>query len=436
MARLSEGFDMYTGKNLGREKNGATKILRYLGPQAKNDFGQFYAHNPQLEGTQLQTADDPNSYLNMDYEMQLGTKIDYLFFQSSRLLQATEIQLLQNQCEQERTQILTNLMLALENPRLAGYMLTGNRSMFLETDGSPAWLYHCPKVHSPLHTMNQCYDKIPILYEGEIRFVDPITRQTYPDAVPQNCSDRIKNLFQLDMDQEDSWYTLTPGIVHQDRPAIFGPKKITPMSAQSLTGSQDAGMYTRNELRGFWDNILINAASRTALKKFSQNLIIYSKSPEGSDEFHYYTPKTEFYVDKMVSPEYFKDRFMDTFGPVAYFLEHCGIYFSVFLFFKLIIDVVVMVIRHLEISKMTGASLGFGKTLLSASYNIFLTSVLTSMYDPRAPPLAAMTQEKLTLCHEEELQDMRDTPKKKEEHIYPVMSPAQFSKAVSPISPI
>ena len=124
MARLSEGFDKDSGTNLGREKKGATKVLQYLGPRAKNDFGQLYAHNPQLDGTQLHQADKPNSYLNMDYEMHLGTKIDFLFFQSSRLLQATEIQLLQNQCEQERTQILTNLLLALENPRLAGYMLT------------------------------------------------------------------------------------------------------------------------------------------------------------------------------------------------------------------------------------------------------------------------------------------------------------------------
>ena len=436
MARLSEGFDMNTGRNRGCEKNGATKILLYLGPRAKNDFGQLYAHNPQLEGTHLQQEDNPKSYLNKDYEMHLGTKIDYLFFQSSRLLQATEIQLLQNQCEQERTQILAKLMLALENPRLAGYMLTGNRSMFLETDGSLAWLYHCPKVYSPLHTMNQCYVKIPILYEGEIRFVDPITRQTYPDAVPQNCSDRIKNLFQLDMDQEVSWYTLTPGIVHQDRPAIFGPKELTPMTAQPLIGSQDAGMYTRNEIRGFWDNILINAASRTALKKFSQNLIIYSTQPEGPDGLHYYTPRTDFYVDKMISPEYFKDRFMDTFGPVAYVLEHCGIYFSVFLLLKIIIDVVVMVIRHLEISRMTGASLGFGETLLCASYNIFRTSVLTSMYDPRAPAFAAVEEERKTLYGEEELLDLRNNHKKKEEHIYPVMSPAQFNQTVTPIPPV
>ena len=88
---------------------------------------------------------------------------------------------------------------------------------------------------------------------------------------------------------------------------------------------------------------LINESSRIALEKFSQNLIIYSTPQDGSDGFHYYTPRTEFYVDKMISPEYFKDRFMDTFGPVAYILEHCGIYSSVFLFLKLIIDFIVMI---------------------------------------------------------------------------------------------
>ena len=199
MDRLSEGFDMDTGRNLGRDQNGATRVLQYLGPKEKGDFGQLYAHNPKLEGTQKLQTMDPDSYLNINYELHLGTKTDYLFFQSSRLLQATEIQLLQNQCEQERTQILTNLMLAPENPRLAGYMLTGNRSRFMETDGSVAWLYHCPKVQSPLHTMNQFYDKIPIFYRGDIQFVDPITRQNYPHATTQNCSDRIKKLFQLDM---------------------------------------------------------------------------------------------------------------------------------------------------------------------------------------------------------------------------------------------
>ena len=204
-------------------------------------------------------------------------------------------------------------MLALENPPLAGYILTGNRSMFLETDGSVPWLYHCPKVHSLLHTMNQCYDKIPILYRGQSQFVDPITRQTYPHATTQNCSDLIMNLFQLDMDHEDPWYTLTPGIVHQNKPAIFGLQDINPVASHTFIGSQDAGMYTRNELKGFCDSILINADSRTALKKFSQNLIVYTTAEEGRDVSYYYTPQTEFFVDKMISPGYFKDQYLDTF---------------------------------------------------------------------------------------------------------------------------
>ena len=86
---------------------------------------------------------------------------------------------------------------------------------------------------------------------------------------------------------------------------------------------------------------------------------------------------------------------MDTFGPIAYVLEKCGSYFSVFLFLKLIIDLIVKVIRHMEINKLTGASLGFGKTLLSASYNIFMTSVLTSVFDSHAPSLAAIEQNKI-----------------------------------------
>ena len=97
-------------------------------------------------------------------------------------------------------------MLSLENPRLAGCMLTGNRSMFLETDGSLAWLYHCPLFHSPLHTMNQCYDRIPILYEGQIQFVYPITRQSHPAANIKKCTDRKKTYFNL------TWTKKTHGI--------------------------------------------------------------------------------------------------------------------------------------------------------------------------------------------------------------------------------
>ena len=208
------------------------------------------------------------------------------------------------------------------------------------------------------------------------------------------------------------------------------------MTAQPLTGSQDAGMYTRSELRGFWDNILINVASRTALKNFSQNLIIYSTSQEGSDGFQSYTLRNEFYVDKMISPEYFKDRVVDTLGPVGYIFEHCGVYFSVSLFLKPITDLIVLIIKHMEINRMTSASLGFGKTLLSVSYNIFLTPVMTSMYNPKASGLASDAPRKVDPGVDIELYGMREDAKKKEEHLYPVVNSAALGFSTLPVSPV
>ena len=104
VALISGGFELRSGRNLGKERNGATQILQYIPPTENNGLARLYAYDPKH--TSHKTSDE-GMYLNMDYEMRMGTKLDYLFLQSSRLLQASEIQLLKNQCEPERTQILT-----------------------------------------------------------------------------------------------------------------------------------------------------------------------------------------------------------------------------------------------------------------------------------------------------------------------------------------
>ena len=160
-------------------------------------------------------------------------------------------------------------------------------------------------------------------------------------------------------------------------------------------------MYTKSEFSSFWDSILISAASRITLEKCSQKLFVSSNSNKIRDSFPYYAPWTYFFVDNMISPGYLKERFLDTFGPVAYVSEYCGTYFLVFLHFKLNIDVVVIILRHLEITKRTSSLLEIGWTLLNAAYNIFLMSVLTSMYDTFAPTLAVVEEKRKTSCNED-----------------------------------
>ena len=122
----------------------------------------------------------------------------------------------------------------------------------------------------------------------------------------------------------------------------------------------------------------------------------------------------------MISPNYFENEFVQTFGTIGYWLEKCGIWFAIFLLVKLISDIVVVVMRTLEIHRITGRSVNFGK-VLSATYNLFMVSILNSVYSPAktiksSTPIAVEMQEST-------------------EHIYPSIQTLP-NDAPSTISPI
>ena len=61
-----------------------------------------------------------------------------------------ELNTLHTICELERNQLLTIQAMSVQNPQLAGFLLTGNRSILLHVEGSTAWLYDCPHFY-PLY---------------------------------------------------------------------------------------------------------------------------------------------------------------------------------------------------------------------------------------------------------------------------------------------
>ena len=123
----------------------------------------------------------------------------------------------------------------------------------------------------------------------------------------------------------------------------------------------------------------------------------------------------------MISPNYFENEFVQTFGTVGYWLEKYGIWFAIFLFVKLIFDIVVVVMRTLEIHQITRRSVNFGKVLLSATYNLFMVSILNSVYSP-AKPIESSTPIAVEM-HEST------------EHIYPSIQtlPNDAPNTISPI---
>ena len=82
----------------------------------------------------------------------------------------------------------------------------------------------------------------------------------------------------------------------------------------------------------------------------------------------------------------------------------------------------VMILRHMEIHCLTGASLAFGKTLLSASSHSFiLTSILTSVFNRQAPLLQTLEPQPTYTRIEDETRDPVDENKKKEEPNCPIV---------------
>ena len=77
-----------------------------------------------------------------------------------------------------------------------------------------------------------------------------------------------------------------------------------------------------------------------------------------------------------------------------------------------------MVLRHMEIHLLTGASLGLGKTLLSASYILFLTCLLTSVLNPQSPLLQVLEPKPTLSRIENETRDPVDEKKTKKKNTF------------------
>ena len=318
-------------------------------------------------------------YENIDFGAHLGTKIDYLHFNNLRLLQTSTLELLRNDCELERSTILNTLMISHENPRLAGYTLTRNKSMFIKTNGNITWLYNCPEFYSPLQILSKCYNRNPILYEDEIHFVDPISRQTFTEAEEQLCSDKHSNIFQLDVDDDNSWVELTPQITKVRTPALFKPHIVIQQIANIITASIQASIYTYKEMMSCWNSENFNSNMKGVLKHFTKSMLDSRESFSNISDKNYYNSRT-IYLDPFISPDFFNNQFVETFGKIQYIIERCGIFFAAFLFIKLLIDIVLCLIRARQINKIADASIHFGKALFAATFDLMSVPILTSIY--------------------------------------------------------
>ena len=118
-------------------------------------------------------------------------KLDYTISRIFQEMSLSEVETLHQLCELERTQILQSLALAVLKIPYAAYLLSGNRSNFLDYEGNILWFYNCTKKVSPLYVFEdkRCYEEslsfIKIKYISLTHFQDE-----HISGIPQSHVDQ------------------------------------------------------------------------------------------------------------------------------------------------------------------------------------------------------------------------------------------------------
>ena len=179
----------------------------------------------------------------VDYELHLETKLNFLLYFITRQLTHSEMTLLQSQGELEHTQMLTFLLFAIQNTRLASYMLTGNTSLFLDTDGSVDWWYSCPKFLSLLRKLDEFFDRLPILFEWTTKILDPVTRQIYNFAYEISCLGDYTDVFQTDLENDNSLYQVLFEVMPFNKRLLFKPTELGQINQFPIFDTRRAVIY-------------------------------------------------------------------------------------------------------------------------------------------------------------------------------------------------
>ena len=130
-----------------------------------------------------------NTYFDaIHYDIHLDMKLDYTISRTCQEMSLPELETPHQLCELERKQILQSLALAVLKIPYAGYLLSGNRSIFLDYEGIIFLFYTSTKKVSPLCVFEdkRGYKRIPICYKNKvyeyIKIVHKIRKQ------PQCCT--------------------------------------------------------------------------------------------------------------------------------------------------------------------------------------------------------------------------------------------------------
>ena len=139
---------------------------------------------------------------------------------------------------------------------------------------------------------------------------------------------------------------LTPDPLKGEAPQMFKPSQIKTTITPNTFTAQDAGIYSNAELDQFWIRVIFAKHSDTTLQLLGKSLSYDFITVH--NEHHSHTASNPYNhlriglhdpllnLLPLFNPDYFCQAFVNYFGSPCCILTQCGIYFSTFLFIRVV----------------------------------------------------------------------------------------------------
>ena len=397
------GFDMHTGQKVTRKKD-------------KFDDEKFKKIKPKkIISGQTRYEDENNKqyyYGFVNENTHLIMKMDlYKSDRYSRIsLQAIEFY--SQICEQTRNIRQLTLTQVQKNTPLLGYILTGDRSIFVKQKGVNVMkMYKCAEKSSPLYVpqTREFYDKIPILYKNRVQYVHQMTRQTYLWAKKVPCSHiNFDQLISIDT-EGTARYRVTPYPVKVETVLnTISPEEIVLDNMFSKESLIESGIYSKEQLIKERKRDLLHeymrdrekplqeATSANAQKlleleqlgllqtyrNYEQSLKWLRDLNINGYNFQIHQPSVNW--KEIFDGAWLKEQILTIFGWSWYVLDKMAIIYAMISMILFITNLIIKCYYAFEIHKAIGKQASITKILLPGIFGIFsqtLTQLLAQIQE-------------------------------------------------------
>ena len=276
-----------------------------------------------------------NNYFN--------NKIDFLYHKNLMKIERVYQETIANDCKLNREILRTKLALVMTNQDMVAPLLPLSKGTFARVMGEAIHTFKCKEINVELADAGYCTNELPVSYEGQIKFLEPITRVLITTPVRQlQCSEALAPYYEW---KPGTWISLPHRHVKKTPKTIELMKLQNEESFRTIKSVSEGGLYTQKEINDARKFLMFPEKRSRVITE-----LVHRALKEGDSD------RPDF--DLLLSPDHFKKATQATlqriWGKFLVFGQATAGLMGIYLICMIVKVILSQILNTLHIYKMAG----------------------------------------------------------------------------------